>query len=151
MAQKFLLVAVAVASVVLAAGESTGTVTASKGLQLNGQAVPVAGTRAWPVTTGDVLQSDTMPVVLTMKDGSKIVLGKGSQAKLEAKTVRLLAGTMQYTLAQSSTLQVAVKGEVLTPRSGVASTVGNPVVPNASAVATSEAVAVSISKRPPRK
>jgi len=119
-------------------------------LQLNGQAVPVAGTKVWPVTTGDTLQSDTMPVLLTMKDGSKIVLGKRSQAKLEAKTVRLLTGTMQYTLAQASTLQVAVQGDVLTPRSGVASTVRNPVTPDASAIATSEAVAVSISKRPPR-
>jgi hypothetical protein len=136
MAQKFLLVAVAMASVALAAGEATGTVSASKGLQLNGQTVPVAGTKEWPVTTGDVLQSDAMPVILKMKDGSKVVLGKSSQVKLEAKTVRLLTGTMQYTLAQASTLQVAVKGDVLTPRSGVASTVRNPVAPDAAAVTT---------------
>jgi hypothetical protein len=145
---KQLLVAVLMASVALAAGEATGSVTASKGLQLNGQTVPVAGTKEWPVTTGDVLQSDATPVVLTMKDGSKIVLGKSSQAKLEAGTVRLLNGTMQYTMAQRSSLQVAVKGEVLAPRSGVASTTGTPAVTPV-APAKVNVVAEAVSARRP--
>ena len=118
------------------AADAAGTVSATKGLQLNGQTVPVAGTKQWPVSSGDDVKSDAVPVVLTMKDGSRIVLGKHSQAKLEAGTVRLLTGTMRYELAQQSTLQVAVKGDVLLSRTGVASTVANgvaPVVPVAAA------------------
>ena len=120
--------AIAVCSL-LGAAEAAGTVDAAKGLQLNGQTVPVEGTRRWPVGTGDELKSDEAPVVLTMKDGSRIVLGKQTRAKLEAGTVRLLAGTMQYTLAAKSPLQVAVKSDVLTARTGLASTVSNPVAP----------------------
>lgn len=123
MARIQIMTAALVATAAFAAGESAGNVTAAKGLQLNGQAVPVAGTKSWPVGTGDELKSDAAPVVLTMKDGSKIVLGQKSTAKVEAGTVRLLAGTMEYQLAQRSTLQVAVKTEVLQSRTGVVSTV----------------------------
>ena len=137
------------ACAVMAAAEAAGTVSAAKGLQLNGQAVPVAGTKQWPVSAGDELKSDAAPVVLTMKDGSRMVLGKHSAAKVEAGTVRLVAGTMQYELAQGSTLRVAVKGEVLQSRTGVASTVASaaapavPVVPVALTPATEDLPPVS--------
>ena len=142
-------------AVVLAAGclqaaeKTTGNVTSAQGLQLNGQAVPVAGTKSWPVATGDELKTDAAPVVLTLKDGSRLVLGKQSQAKVEAGVVRLVAGTMQYELAQRSTVQVAVKSEVLPARTGLASTVANPVVPVIATAAASEAAPLPISRRRP--
>jgi hypothetical protein len=146
---KRLMTAALLTAAAFAAGETAGSVTATKGLQLNGQAVPVAGTKSWPVGTGDVLVSDATPAVLTMKDGSKIVLGTKSQAKVENGTVRLLSGTMEYKLAERSTLQVAVKGDALTARMGVASTTGSQVAPVVStSTATTEAVPV-ISRRKP--
>jgi hypothetical protein len=124
-------------------------VSATKGLQLNGKSVPVEGTKSWPVDAGDVLKSDAAPVVLTMKDGSKVILGKNSQAKLDNGTVRLLDGTMRYELAQQSTLRVAVNGDVLTARTGLASTAVAPVAPVAvSSVATTE-VLPPVSRRKP--
>lgn len=132
----------------LCAAEAAGTVSAAKGLRLNGHSVPVAGTKSWPVGAGDDLKSETAPVVLTMKDGSKIVLGKNSQAKLESGTVRLLTGTMQYELAQQSTLQVAVKGDMLPARTGLASTVANPVTPIAAAMPAAEALPKVSRRRP---
>jgi hypothetical protein len=124
---------------ILCATDTAGMVSATKGMQLNGKPVPVAGTKSWPVDAGDVLKSDAAPVVLKMKDGSRIVLGKNSQAKLESGTVRLLDGTMQYELAQQSTLQVAVKGDVLPARTGLASTIVAPVAPAAvTSVVTTE-------------
>ena len=109
----------------------------------------MAGTKSWPVSAGDVLASDATPAVLTMKDGSKIVLGKKSQAKLENGTLRLLSGTMEYTLADRSTLQVAVKGDILPARTGVASTTGSQVAPAVStSTVTTEALA-PVSRRKP--
>ena len=69
-------------------------------------------------------------LVLNMKDSSKIAFGKNSQAKLEAGSVRLLSGTMQYEIAQGITRQVAVENDVLATRTGVASTTaGDTLVP----------------------
>jgi len=127
--------------IAMSAADTSGSVAAVKGLQLNGNSVPVEGTKAWPVEAGDELKSNAAPVVLTMRDGSKVVLGKNSRAKLEAGTIRLIDGTMQYQIAQESKLQVAVKGEVLPARSGVASTVVNPVAP---AVVTTTAAAENL-------
>jgi len=138
----------ALGTVALAA-DTAGMVSATKGMQLNGKSVPVAGTKSWPVDAGDVLKSDAAPVVLKMKDGSKIILGKNSQAKLEAGTVRLLDGTMQYELAQQSTLQVAVKGDVLSARTGLASTVVAPVAPAAISSTVATEVIPPVSRRKP--
>lgn len=160
MVRNNIITIVFLAGTTLAAAEMAGVVSASQGLQLNGRAVPVAGTRQWPVDTGDVLKSETAPVVLTMKDGSRIVLGQFSQAKLELGTVRLLTGTMQYDMAQRSTLQVAVKGEVLAARTGVASTgatstgatsaVARPVTPTIPSSLTSTTLALpAVSRRMP--
>lgn len=122
-------------SSLLGAAEAAGSVAAAEGLQLNGQDVPVAGTRQWPLAAGDELQSKEAPLVLTMKDGSRVVLGKQSRAKVEAGVVRLLAGTMQYALAPKSGLQVAVKSDVLAARTGLVATSGRPVAPVVSAPA----------------
>jgi hypothetical protein len=142
--KKLLVAGVLVAGAALSAAEMAGSVSAAKGLQMNGQAVPVAGTKSWPVASGDVLKSDAAPAVVTMKDGSKLILGKNSQAKLENGTVRLLDGTMQYELAQQSKLQVAVKDEVLPARTGLASTVAAPVAP----VVTTQAAEVVVAPPP---
>jgi len=133
---------------VMVAGESLGQVSAAKGLEMNGQAVPVAGTKEWPVGAGDELRSDAAPVVLTMRDGSRFVLGAKSQARVEAGLVRLVSGTMQYELGQRSELRVAVKNEVLPGRTGLATTVANPVTPVA-ARQTAAAEALPISRRRP--
>jgi hypothetical protein len=134
---------------VLCAADTAGMVSATKGMQLNGKPVAVAGTKSWPVDAGDVLKSDAAPVVLKMKDGSKIVLGKNSQAKLEKGTVRLLDGTMQYELAQQSTLQVSVNGNVLPARTGLASTVVAPVAPAAVTSTATTEVLPPVSRRKP--
>lgn len=120
---KYILSGLFMSAIAVFGADATGSVSATNGLHLNGKAVPVAGTKAWPVSSGDELKSDAEPVVLTMKDGSRIVLGKNSTAKLDGSTVRLMTGTMQYALAGQSNLQVAVKSDVLSARAGVASTI----------------------------
>ena len=149
MIRTLVITSVLTAGAALAAADAAGTVSAAKGLQLNGQAVPVAGTKQWPVSMGDGLKSDAAPVVLTMKDGSRIVLGKHSEAKLEAGMVRLVAGTMQYELAERSTLRVAVKGEVLQNRTGLASTVANAAAPVVPATTPATEALPPVSRRKP--
>lgn len=123
---KYILSGILVSAFAVFGADVSGSVSATNGLHLNGKSVPVAGTKAWPVSAGDELKSDAEPVVLSMKDGSKIVLGKNSTAKLDGSTVRLMTGTMQYTLASQSNLQVAVKNDLLSARAGVASTIPGP-------------------------
>lgn len=151
MVRKIIMTGIFVSAVAVFGADTAGSVSATKGLQLNGKSVPVAGTKSWPVAAGDELKSDAAPVVLTMKDGSKIVLGQNSTAKLEASTIRLVSGTMQYAMATQSSLQVAVKNEILPARSGVASTIPGAIPPARIAVsptASTEALP-SVSRRLP--
>lgn len=126
---KYILNGLCMSAFAIFGADVIGSVSSTNGLQLNGKAVPVAGTKSWPISSGDELKSDGVPVVLTMKDGSKILLGKNSTAKLDGSTVRLMAGTVQYSLAGQSSLQVAVKSDVLSNRAGVASTLPGPLPP----------------------
>lgn len=145
---KCVIALVITAGGILAAGQSVGKVSAAKGLEMNGQTVPVAGTKEWPVGAGDELRTDAAPVVLMMKDGSRFVLGAKSQAKVEAGVVRLVSGTMQYQLAPRTDLQVAVKSDVLAGRMGLASTVANPVTPVAAPRAAAETTLPISVRRP---
>lgn len=118
MVKKCLLAGCLAAGGILLAADTTGTVSAAKGLRLNGQEVPVAGTRNWPVASGDVVRSESAPVTLQLKDGSRVVLGQRSEARLDGNTIRLTAGSMRYERAAQATTQFAVNQEVLTPAIG---------------------------------
>ena len=128
----------------------TGEVSATEGLQLNGQAVAREGVRQWPVQSGDELRT-AAPTVVRLRDGSRLVVGAGSQVRLEGAVVRVLRGSMRYELGAKSRAQIAVSGQMLTARQGVAA-VGGAAAPSVTAPAVSEAKPPSvppISRRKP--
>ena len=112
-----------VGGMALAAGtEQRGTAASVDGLQVNGAAVPAAGTKTWPVMAGDEIKSSAAPVVLMLKDGSKIVLGANSAAKFETtaggqESLRLVNGTMNYQMSTEAKTQLVVNNQplVVTP------------------------------------
>ena len=112
-----------------AATELRGTAASVAGLHVNGAAVPVAGTKTWPVMAGDEIKSSAAPVVLTLKDGSKIVLGANSAAKFETtaagrESVRLVNGSMQYQMSAEATTQLVVNNQLLVMTPGAKGTAG---------------------------
>ena len=117
-----------ISGVVLAAAGQRGNVAIAEGLQVNGIAIPQSGAKIWPVADGDVVKSSAVPLLLKLKDGSKIVLGQNSEAKLESangkESVRLVNGSMQYTLSAESKMQLVANNEPLSVRPGSTGNVG---------------------------
>jgi len=127
---KTALLGILVGGLALAAGaEMRGTAVSVAGLHVNGSAVPVAGTKTWPVMAGDEIKSSAVPVVLTLKDGSKIVLGANSAAKFETtaggrESLRLVNGSMQYQMSADARTQLVVNNQPLVVTPGATGTAG---------------------------
>lgn len=127
---KTALWAVLVGGVMLAASaEQRGTAAASAGLQVNGTAVPTTGAKTWPVMAGDEIRTTGAPTVLTLRDGSKIMLGANSAAKLEttsggAESLRLVSGGMQYQMSTEAKTQLVVNNQPLVVTPGATGTAG---------------------------
>jgi hypothetical protein len=119
-----------VGGIALAAGpETRGTAASVAGLQINGAAVPVAGTKTWPVMAGDEIKSPAAPVLLTLKDGSKILLAPNSVAKFETtangrESFRLVNGSMNYEMSSAARTQLVVNNQPLVVTPGAAGAVG---------------------------
>ena len=127
---KTALLCLLVGGVSLAAGtELRGTAASVAGLHVNGAAVPVAGTKTWPVMAGDEIKSSAAPVVLMLKDGSKIVLGVNSAAKFETtaggrESLRLVNGSMNYQMSADARTQLVVNNQPLVVTPGATGTAG---------------------------
>lgn len=112
-----------------ASAEQRGTAATSAGLHVNGTAVPTTGAKTWPVMAGDEIRTAGSPTVLTLRDGSKIVLGANSAAKLEttaggAESLRLVSGGMRYEMSAESRTQLVVNNQPLVVTPGATGTAG---------------------------
>ncbi len=118
-----------VAGVVFGASP-VATVSSSGSFAMRGVIVKSAGVPSWPVLSGDEIATSTSSATLSLRDGSRVTLEKGSTAKVEnagaGLTLRLSSGSMQV-FARSSALQVyhdsvavpVVPGEVINVSSQV--------------------------------
>jgi hypothetical protein len=108
-----LYVIIALVAAVVFAVSPLGKVTSSEPFQLRGAQVPVAGVPSWPLMNGDEIGAVTAPATIQMRDGSRVVLAKGSRAKVEEKDgktlLRLVAGTGEYSLTAKSDTLLYVK------------------------------------------
>ena len=101
---RLLFGAVVLMSAALAAPAAipVATASSSEAFTLKGAATPATGVPSYPVMAGDEVQAGNATTVLTLKDGSKLVLAPHAKAKIEStgdKTAaRLLAGSWEYTL-----------------------------------------------------
>lgn len=131
----------------MAAGaEQRGTAAAAAGLHVNGAAVPATGAKAWPVMAGDEIRTAGAPTVLTLRDGSKIMLSANSAAKLETtaagvESLRLVSGGMQYQMSNEAKTQLVVNNQPLVVTPGATGTAGMDaaVTPKVSAQAPQKA------------
>ncbi len=97
-----------------------GSITSSAPFQLRGASViPGEGVPTWPVLAGDVIKSGTAHVIITLTDGSVIVMDPGATATLtmvgKVPSFQLTSGTAAYTLKSPTSLQLAAGNRVITP------------------------------------
>jgi hypothetical protein len=102
------------------------TADSSEAFIIAGKTVPKAGIGNWPVFAGQTVQTLNKSVLLSMKDGTRVLLEKQSQATLllanDKLTLRLTKGSASYQMAKPGSLSFDVVemgiGKVI-PQSGV--------------------------------
>ena len=128
------LLGLVIGGMVALAAEPGGTATTAAGMSVNGAALPATGAKSWPVQVGDEVRTAGAPTVLTLRDGSKIVLGAQSVLRLEksaagGESVRLVSGGMRYQMAGEGKTQLVANGKALPAGPGATGTVGQVVMP----------------------
>lgn len=125
-------------SLALAAGP-VGTVSSKDAFRLRGKTVPAAGVPSWPVMAGDELATEQGPATLQFKDGSRVVLGKSSKARLEeaegSLILKLIDGSMKYSMSAKSAIRLEVAGKPLAYEPGKEGTVSASTAPMSGAFA----------------
>jgi ferric-dicitrate binding protein FerR (iron transport regulator) len=111
------------------AADAGGSAVPVQGMSVNGAAVPATGAKSWPVRAGDEVRTAGAPTVLTLRDGSKVVLGVNTAVRLDAasgggESLRLVSGGMRYTLSSQARTQLVVDGKALTAGPGATGTAG---------------------------
>ncbi len=123
---RLVLSGLCVVSLALAAGP-IGTVASKDAFRLRGKTVPAAGVPSWPLMAGDELATEQGPATLQFKDGSRVVLGKSTKAKVEeaegSLILRLIDGSMKYNVSPKSALRLEVAGKPLAYEPGKEGTV----------------------------
>jgi hypothetical protein len=98
------------ASAIAWGAQPLASIRSSEPFQVRGDAVPVAGLRAWPLVEGDEVVTSGAPAIVVFPDGSRIVLSPKSRAKVESKDsgviFRLLAGALEFRLALAGKVRV---------------------------------------------
>lgn len=123
------LLGLLIGGMVVLAAEPGGSAVPVTGLSVNGAAVPGTGAKSWPVRAGDEVRTAGAPTVLTLRDGSKVMLGANTAVRLDAasgggESLRLVSGGMRYTMSSEARTQLMVDGKELPAAPGSTGTVG---------------------------
>jgi hypothetical protein len=106
------------------ASQPIAAVSGSSSFELDGSLINTAGITAWPLMPGDRLMAGDSPLLIAMKDGSRITLAPHSQLRFDSGagglTANLISGDMQFKLASGSALRILRSGAPgrVTPQSG---------------------------------
>jgi hypothetical protein len=116
-----LVTILAVLAIVAWAQTQVATITSEGSFQLRGANVaPEQGVPSWPVLPGDTIQAGDKPLTVTFEDGSQIVLGPGSSAKvdLSEKTpvFQLETGSAHYSLKALDSVKLVTVDKQVTPK-----------------------------------
>ncbi|MCX6623322.1 MAG: hypothetical protein NTY38_20100 [Acidobacteria bacterium] len=121
-----ILITLAACSAVAFAAGPVATADSSEAFVLAGKTVPKAGIGNWPVFAGQTVQTLNNSVLLSMKDGTRVLLQKQSEATLlmvnDKLSLRLTRGAASYQLARPGSLafDVVDKGiKNVIPQSGL--------------------------------
>jgi hypothetical protein len=104
-------------------GAPVGTITSSGTFDLHGTAVRTEGIPFWPLMAGDEIATHAFSALVRFQDGSSVVLGENSRAKIETVndvlTFRLTGGTMQVTAGPIPTVKIYKGAELVALGSGI--------------------------------
>lgn len=99
----------AIVSPVQAAGP-VGSVS-GEGVEISGSRMPAKGVSTWPLAANDNLYVNSGSALVTLNDGSKLVLGQGTRLVLSkaGKSVglRVMSGQAYYKLSTSTAASIA--------------------------------------------
>ena len=105
---------------------AVATADSSEVFLLSGKVVPKSGIGNWPVFAGQTVRTLNDSVLLSLKDGTRVLLNKQSEASLlmvnDKVTLRLTKGSASYRMASTGSLSFDVleKGIAnVIPQSGV--------------------------------
>ncbi|MGD0199882.1 MAG: hypothetical protein ABSD27_03940 [Bryobacteraceae bacterium] len=119
------------ASAIAWAAQPLASIRSSESFQVQGDAVPVAGLRAWPLVEGDEIVTYGAPAIVMFPDGSRVVLSPKSRAKVESKDseviFRLLAGALEFRLALAGKVRIYNREALQTGTAGTFSASATPV------------------------
>lgn len=140
------LLGLLIGGMVVLAAEPGGSAVPVTGLSVNGAAVPGTGAKSWPVRAGDEVRTAGAPTVLTLRDGSKVMLGANTAVRLDAaagggESLRLVSGGMRYTLSSQARTQLVVDGKSLAAVPGSTGTAGQMMTPAAATQGVTTSVA----------
>jgi hypothetical protein len=109
-----------------AGGGPLATADCSEAFAIAGRTVPKAGIGSWPVFAGERVQSQNASVLLSLRDGSRVLLEKNSAAVLATSggktTLRVTKGAVSYRLSSSASLSLDLVEKGITnviPTTGV--------------------------------
>jgi len=82
--------------------------------------VPAASSTAWPVVSGDVINTYKSHAIIVYPDGSRVTVDKNTQIKLDSddksgNKLHLLAGSIWYSLSSGSKLALYGGNEPVKP------------------------------------
>jgi len=122
----YICVMVVAVGVCAFARQPIATISSSSSFELDGSLVNIGGVPAWPLMPGARVAAKSSPVVIAMRDGSRITIAANSQIQFDSSvtspSANLIAGSMQFTLASGSNLRILQGG---TPVNGRSSSVGS--------------------------
>jgi hypothetical protein len=97
-----------------------GTITSSSSFELGGSSVNTGGVSSWPLVAGQDIVAGASSLTIVFRDGSRITLGPGSRLKTDSSgaQLNLTGGSMQFSLASSSSLKIQNEGLSVSERSG---------------------------------
>lgn len=110
--QSTLITAILLFACQMPGAESVGTVSCPGPMKLGGIVTDVPGVLAWAVLDGDVLETQAMPAVLTLDDGT-VMIAAASKVRLEgrdATTLVLLEGRVDAFFRKNGRLTIREKG-----------------------------------------
>jgi ferric-dicitrate binding protein FerR (iron transport regulator) len=103
------------------AQNQVATVSSPAPFQLRGAAVtPGQGVPAWPVMPGDEIIAGDAPVTVTFPDGSSVILGVASKARIDMSgqtpEFDLESGSAQFSLKTLSSVILVHSGQTISPK-----------------------------------
>jgi hypothetical protein len=101
-----------------------GSVSSKGPVVLSGTTLDVSEIPSWPIMVGDVIQTSSVPAIVMLDDGSRLLIDASSEITLTKQAGKMTlvvgAGKVTYSLSRSSTFVLMARQEVVSAHPGAA-------------------------------